>query len=64
MAKPHLALKIAAAVLAAGAAVWMVRHFSEPSYQGTLLSVWLDEAWRNGDTSWIEIGIGSRGRDS
>jgi HEAT repeat protein len=56
-------LKIAAAVLAAGVAVWTVRHFSEPSYQGKLLSVWLDEAARRGDTRWLDI-MESRGRDS
>ncbi|HEV7925172.1 MAG TPA: hypothetical protein VGR14_07455 [Verrucomicrobiae bacterium] len=62
MAKPQFALKIAAALLAVCAAVWMVRHFSEPSYQGKLLSAWLDDGVRNGDMMWF--GGESRGCDS
>ncbi len=62
MAKPQLALKIVAAVLAVGVAVWMVRHFSEPSYQGKPLSAWLDEGVRNGDIMWF--GMENSGRES
>jgi hypothetical protein len=62
VAKSHPALKIAVALLLAAVAEWMVRHFSEPSYQGKPLSVWLDEAARNGDPSWV--GRASWGRDS
>jgi HEAT repeat protein len=62
MAKPQLALKVVAAVLVAGAAVWLVRHFSEPSYQGKPLSAWLDQAARDRDIGWF--GRESSGRDS
>jgi HEAT repeat protein len=55
MAKPRLGSKIAAAVLAAGVAVLLIEHFSEPSYQGKPLSFWLDclvEDAHNRDTRW------------
>ncbi len=41
--------KIAAALLIVGAVAWLFSHFSEPKYLGKPLSVWLDEAWTNGD---------------
>jgi hypothetical protein len=48
MSKPSTRLKIAAALFAVGAAVWMVCHFSQPSYGGKRLSSWLDKADHEG----------------
>ena len=54
MKKRPLVLKIIAAFLADGGIVWLIARFSEPVYQGIPLSVWLDEAYRNGDvTSYL-----------
>jgi HEAT repeat protein len=62
MAKPRLGLKIGAAMLIAGMAVWMIRHFSEPSYNGKVLSAWLLEAERSGEVN--QFWTGGRQPDS
>jgi HEAT repeat protein len=62
MAKRQFSLKIAAAVFAVCVAVWMVRHFYEPSYQGKSLSAWLDQAARDREIG--QFGMETSGRDS
>ena len=56
MGKQPLLLRITAALLVAGALVWLIPHFFEPAYHGKSLSVWLEEACQNGDMDALFAG--------